>query len=157
MGIEKSESSSLRDLREFVAELHQYPKEMYAESILAIREALETGHELRLELVTKPETLKSIVSNLLGFFQVQADSIVNSADVPHCQSAELDDRIKLMWSTWPVMNCMLAMLEEVDLDGYSDKAAEMYGILSQALESPHATEILKAKFSEVFPLPKGLS
>ena len=155
MGFEKSESGLLAELSEFVAELRHYPTTVGAESIQAIKTELEARPKLRVELGAKPETLRLIVTNLFEFFQDQADSIVNRADLSAHQSLELDERIKLMWSVWPVMNCLLALLQEFDPDGYPDNAAQMYGVLSQALESLHATEILKAQFSEVFPLFKS--
>lgn len=125
----------------------------YARKII---DGIGRNRTLSASLSERPETVKRLVSALLEYFHQVAESLVPGADTPHRQSEQQDKKIQLMWRLWPVLHRLLVLQSNVDSDSdeYNTKASELYGVLSQAMESPHAVALLRESYAEVFPLPR---
>ena len=126
----------------------------YARDII---ERLRFNRGLLSALTDKPDVIKSLVGKLLNYFHNVAEGAITRADNEHHQSDIEHKKIKLMWQLWPVLHRLLILQidSEPDSEDYTEKAAELYGIITQAMESQVATKMLREIYEDVFPLPHG--
>ena len=117
---------------------------------------LRRNHELVNALVDRPETLKALVADLLKLFHDISENTIRLEIAGRNPPEDRDKRIKLMWCLWPVLHRFLIQQADTDPGGdYEQKVAELYGVLAQALESPHAVALLQSCIGDVLPLPAG--
>lgn len=162
-----NEDSRKVSLREFIEILQLFEESLRhdfvdaADEILkyarGIVDQLKHNSNLMESLIQKPETVKRLATNLLVYFHHVAEEGITKADNPHNSSEAQNQKIQLMWRLWPILHRLLILQIEAehDSDDYTEKAAELYGIITQAMESPNAVKLLKAVYEDVFPLPHG--
>ena len=106
-------------------------------------------------LTENPENVKEITTNLLKYFHAVAERTQSHTEDEKGAAAARDGEIRLMWRLWPVLHRLLVLQSNIDFDhdDYDQKAAELYGIVAQSMESPRAVRILKECIDLVLPLP----
>ena len=106
-------------------------------------------------LTENPEAVKEITANLLKYFHSVAEHRQSQTEDEVNAAARRDNELRLMWRLWPVLHRLLVLQSNVDFDhqDYDQKAAELYGIIAQSLESPRAVRLLIECIDQVLPLP----
>lgn len=106
-------------------------------------------------LTENPEAVKELTANLLKYFHAVAERRQSNKENEDGGVARRDNEIRLMWRLWPVLHRLLVLQSNVDFDheDYNQKAAELYGVIAQFMESRRAVQLLKECIDQVLPLP----